>query len=135
VFGLIAGLDEFARIPFYDALAVAASVLSIAVVVVIPRKRRPLHAVEWLRSYVRLADRALRCGPAQYVAALLQPAKLSPNSRYRFRTSAAPSVQEIERAWTKVHSVASGFSPMPISCPNVIKCGRMIMKVLRIRAK
>jgi hypothetical protein len=109
VFAAVAALDEFARIPFYRTLPVAAGLINSAWLLMFARRTRRMRFGMGLVA--RLAQSASRL----FTFPRLAFSRTWHNRRTRTtapgdrKAPNTPSVEEIEAALRKVHSIAWGF--------------------------
>jgi hypothetical protein len=103
IFVAIAALDEFARLPFYDTLPVAALAVNASAIIVLCQKRADLQVVDRLRAQFAST------GTRLYSRRANRPETTFNQNVTGSAGRLSPSEQDIEAALGKVHSVAWGY--------------------------
>jgi len=110
-FGAVATLDELARVPFYNTLPVVAILMNSVSMLLFFRKRGRIEFAN--RAFARLASvPAMLFKKPAFVFGGFRQQQNSPsqsNAEINNGSRRMPSLQEIEAALRKVHSVAWGF--------------------------
>lgn len=110
LFGVIAGLDEFVRVPFYHSLLIAAAAVNGTMLLLLWRRKTANHLSDRIRWWLRFAQRGLRREPAASIDHFeFNVVTDTPAMKIQPRVRQEPSLQEIANAFGNVHSVAWGF--------------------------